>query len=326
MQYYPWIVNLELTNACNLECIFCNHRELKKSMKIKSLDEAILRNILSEITRWKRDIKCYELGLVGLGEPTIDDQLFDHLQIINEFSNKFQRISLNTNAVNLDKNIILLLLQSPINAITFSLNASNKTNYINLMGRDFFEQVIRNLDLFFQTLNDTPNKDISASIQLIDSQNNQLDEFFDLLPHLKNSKNVNVFIRKVYRKPSIDRANNLINIYRSGEPEIYPCWDIYTRLYIDVNGFMYPCTIGNDCYRESSNLCLGNVQNQSLLHLFNSSKIKNARSDAQKGKLAFPECKDCNIWSLTPNNFIWNHGDQSWMIKEKTIRAYGLKG
>ena len=63
----PWIINLELTNACNLSCIFCDYPVLKRKMSIKEMDERLLEKVFLNI---KAD-KIYELGLVGLGEPTL---------------------------------------------------------------------------------------------------------------------------------------------------------------------------------------------------------------------------------------------------------------
>lgn len=65
----PWIINIELTNACNLECCFCDHAVLKKKMAIKYMDDSLLKKVFSDIEEHEHDNKIYELGLVGLGEP-----------------------------------------------------------------------------------------------------------------------------------------------------------------------------------------------------------------------------------------------------------------
>ena len=46
----PSIINLELTNKCNLNCIFCDRPVLKRSMKIGDMDENLLISILESVS------------------------------------------------------------------------------------------------------------------------------------------------------------------------------------------------------------------------------------------------------------------------------------
>ena len=135
-----WIINLELTNACNLECVFCDHVILKKEMSIKSMDNKLLTKILSGVKEEVKDGKIYELGLVGLGEPTLDKHLMKHLDIINEYTFLFERISINSNLVSMKQKLTEVLLNSQINTYTFSVNASNRESYRKMMGMDRFNQ------------------------------------------------------------------------------------------------------------------------------------------------------------------------------------------
>ena len=53
----PWIVNIELTNLCNLECVFCDHPKLKKKMKMKEMESVLLEKILSPDTLQVKPVK-----------------------------------------------------------------------------------------------------------------------------------------------------------------------------------------------------------------------------------------------------------------------------
>ena len=316
----PWIINLELTNACNLSCIFCDYPVLKRKMSIKEMDERLLEKVFLNI---KAD-KIYELGLVGLGEPTLARSLGRHLQIINAHADIFERITFNSNLVTLNKKTAEVLLNSRINTYTFSVNASNRQAYQKMMGKDKFDVVIENLKSFLSLVKGQRVKP-RIDVQLFDFEQNNMDELKKLLPETTDL-NVNFFCRKLYNKPVLKESSEHLNIHMPGDDARYPCWDIYTRIYIDVEGNLYPCTIGNDSYREASNLCLGNILEDTTLNLFNNLKIQEARHKAEKGFLPFPECGICNIWSLTPNNFEWDASDQIWRKKEKQVRAYGLRG
>ena len=323
-QKIPWIINLELTNACNLACVFCDHKILKKKMLLEEMDEWLLKKILTDIrTGQAVNGRVYELGLVGLGEPTLDRNLRKHLVIVNEYADLFERISLNSNLVSLTPKIAERLLDSEINVYTFSVNASNRKVYRKMMSRDKFTQVIKNLRDFLTLYTERRSAAI-VEVQVLDSPENDLAELKSEVPESADVQ-VIFFTRKVYSKPILQKGQKLLRIHDPGLPERYPCWDIYTRAYIDVQGNFYPCTIGNDCYRETSKLCLGSVHDNTVLALFNNMTIRRSRQRSERGDLPFPECEICNVWSLTPNNFWWDSESRTWKLKKKQIRAYGLK-
>lgn len=327
----PWIVNLELTNACNLACVFCDHSAfMAKGMACRDMDSTILKSALrgfgdetfhDSTLQDLGNATLHELGLVGLGEPTLDRHLAEHLEIIGRFSSCFGRVSINSNLVSLTEPVAKLLLGSCINVYTFSLNASNREAYHKMMGRDCFESALSNLRGFL-SLRRADKRPLDVSIQLFDSPENSEDELVQRLPELENTR---IFTRAIYSKPIIPGDTPLLKVRRPESPRRYPCWDIYSRIYVDVEGNVYPCTIGNDCYRGGSALCLGNLQQHSLLGLFNCDRVQRARCHAESGRLAFPECESCNVWALTPNNFHWDTAANRWTTKEQPVRAYGLK-
>ncbi len=319
----PWIINLELTNLCQLECVFCDHPVFKKKMRLGCMEDSLLRKILSDIDRDWGDEKIHELGLVGLGEPTLDKRWSQHLGIISEYAHRFDRISLNSNLVSLNAKKSKEVLGSAVNAFTFSINASNRDHYLDMMGTDQFDRVVENFTHFLKALQEA-KKDVSIDVQVFDSEKSSVEELIQFFPSARDQE-VNFFSRKVYSKPVIKEGSEVVNLHVPDSDQRYPCWDIYTRIYIDIEGFLYPCTIGNDSYRQESELCLGNVQQSSVYNIFNSERNQKARKLFENGKLGYPECKDCNIWSLTPNNFNWSDEEGTWLRKTKHLRAYSLK-
>jgi radical SAM protein with 4Fe4S-binding SPASM domain len=321
----PWIINLELTNACNLSCIFCDYPILKKKMNISEMSNKLMQKIFSDVLELKKVTggKIHELGLVGLGEPTLD-RLFDsHISIVSDYAEHFERVSLNSNLVSLKPERVETLLNSGVNTYTFSVNASNRETYKQMMGADLFDAVINNLNYFLAKLSEMSKK-VMVDLQVVESKHNSVEELKDLIP-LAGELNINIFFRKMYSKPVIQESTDLVDIFDAKGMERYPCWDIYSRIYIDYEGNVYPCTIGNDSYRETSGFCLGNVERNSILEIFNNKRISEARERNEKGGPAFPECSECNIWSIQPNNFIFDINEKVWKKKESQKRAFGLK-
>lgn len=303
----PQIINIELTNRCNLNCVFCDHGRLKGRMKLGQFDSALLTKILDACSVHN----IYELGLVGLGEPLLDTQLSEHLGIIRRYDNNFARISLNTNGVAMSRQRSERILDSSVNLVTFSLNASNPAAYRKLMGKDLFHQVVRNIQRFVRLRAMRGRKDLGVSVQYMASTFNDKMELEAYLGDLKNS-DVEIYNRHIYNKPILERQKQVpVNLNKPGEERRYPCWSMYSRIYIDIEGNIYPCTIGNDCHRGTSHLNIGNVQHENLIDIFNNPEMRRARSDAEIGRTSFPECEACTVWSLLPNNFRWEKN--GWM-------------
>jgi radical SAM protein with 4Fe4S-binding SPASM domain len=295
----PSIINLELTNRCNLECVFCDHPALKRTMRKGDMPVDMLEGLLEGLG----NTPVYELGLVGLGEPTLDKLLTQHLEVISRYRKLFTRISLNSNAVPMTKAKAQMVLASPINLVTFSLNSTNRASYKELMLFDKFDVAVKNIRDFMQMRQESGRDDLKISVQFMSSRLNATDEMQELFSEYL-TEDVIVYNRHVFHKPALDNdQEHLLDQTSSNGDSRYPCWSMYSRAYIDIDGNVYPCTIGNDSYRENGSLLIGNLADSTLIEVFNQQHIEEARRRAEDGKLPFSECEDCTIWSLLPNNF-----------------------
>ncbi len=314
----PDIVNIELTNACNLECVFCDWPALRKNMKIGAIDTSLLEKIVSEAASFKP----YEIGVVGLGDPLLDPHLSDHLAIINNYKSAFERISLNTNGVVLTPEKTDLICDSCINHVTFSLNATNKSMYEHYMKYDYFDKVIGNIRSFVRQRNRKRKETLAINVQAMGVRQEDLEEL-QILFKKEIDDGVYVFLREIYNKPAL-RDAHIDQEKREIGAKRYPCWSLYSRIYIDVAGNLYPCTIGNDCYRENSDLCIGSIREKNIMQLFNDVHLVERRDRSCRGELPFKECDICNVWTLLPNNFVWSESQNKWVCHNDETRLDSL--
>lgn len=311
----PAIINLELTNRCNLECVFCDHPILKRRMRKGEMSVDLLRRLFEGLGGQT----VYELGLVGLGEPTLDKDFDKHLMVITDHRHLFTRISLNSNAVVLTDRKIDQILASPINLVTFSLNATDKQGYIELMKFDKFDAAVANIRKFMQKRLDAGRTDLKVSVQFMSSKLNAMERMEALFAEYL-TEDVIVYNRFVFHKPALDDATEgVVDINNADFANRPPCWSMYSRVYVDIDGNVYPCTIGNDSYRESSALNLGNLADATVLEIFNNERIRTGRAVAEQGGIPFPECEKCTLWALFPNNF--HHENGRWTANDDTIRV-----
>lgn len=109
-------VALEITNCCNLACSHCY-------LNIRKPDEALGTQTPLTALEWEQLIaRLYEVGVIEIkltgGEPLVHPDFSKILAIINKFS---FAVSINTNALLIDKNVVEMLLKTPLLGIAVSL-------------------------------------------------------------------------------------------------------------------------------------------------------------------------------------------------------------
>jgi len=311
----PERICLELTNYCDLACVFCDRQRLKhEGMALDDMSGALFQKILKDIGAvYSRRDKLDTLVLVGLGEPLLTRDLGKRLEEILTYAHVFRNIELTSNGTSLTEQKAKMLLESAVNCFTFSVNFTDRDVYARMMGKDRFDRVIENVRNFLKLKKEKGNR-ASVNIQLFaepEAADRDLEKMKSFFPEAAKDPRAVFHIQPVYNKPAVQENKAVLDVITSAKQR-HPCWCLYSIVYIDIEGFVYPCTIGNDCYRKTSSLNIGNIFNKSLAEIFNDDSIVQGRERAESGQLPFAECRDCNIWAIMPNIFRYNRNKRRW--------------
>jgi radical SAM protein with 4Fe4S-binding SPASM domain len=114
----PFIINFEVTNQCNLECVFCC-AQLSKYRR-KDLSKEKILEIIAKIA--SEDV--YSIFLTG-GEPFMRDDL---PQFVKECLDYGMNVSLSTNGTKATKRISRMIASTGLDEIQVSIHAPNNTN------------------------------------------------------------------------------------------------------------------------------------------------------------------------------------------------------
>ena len=131
----PRIVQIEVTNRCNLRCIFCSHA--LEEMEEGSLSDELVEPLL-ELTR-----SAQEVILFGYGEPLLAKSFYRFLEEC-----RAARLSFYTNGVLLTKakaEEVFSHARRPIFSITFSVDGATAATYDSIRGEGNFERVLHNI-------------------------------------------------------------------------------------------------------------------------------------------------------------------------------------
>jgi len=132
----PEKVTLNITNRCNLHCLYCAVSSTKNDPGDLSLEE--WKKVIDELAR----IKVFNLIISG-GEPFIRPDFYKILKHILKYH---FRLSINTNGTLLDEEVLSLLAQSRrLDNIQVSLDGPNSTVHDYIRGDGTFEMLMETI-------------------------------------------------------------------------------------------------------------------------------------------------------------------------------------
>lgn len=189
---YPSLMEFELSNTCNLECIMCNgefsssiRKNREKKPPIEEVYGANFVQQLEEFIPWLDEVKFYG------GEPFLVDiyyEIWERIAILNPTC----KISVQTNATVLNSRLKELLNKKSFN-LNISLDSLEKSNYETIRVNAKLETVMENIQFFRQYAKE---KDTFFGISCCAMRDNwrELPAFIDFC----NSMNVSVYFHTVW--------------------------------------------------------------------------------------------------------------------------------
>jgi MoaA/NifB/PqqE/SkfB family radical SAM enzyme len=303
----PPMVQVEVTNKCNLNCVFCSRHD--HDLALGDLPPDLVPDILS----FSR--KSRELIPFGYGEPLV-------AKVFNEFMCRGlgATFSFTTNGVLLTQETFGRLVQEsgrPIKQITFSIDGANPDTYGAVRERSSFDKVWQNLEdaneykkrhslklpelwinfvamkRNIEELPEMVRKAADAGVSRIivfhlvvwDEEREQEC----LLFHQELASEMFISAAKVADEcgVTLDLPIDFRAAAGSAKPDGIPrCYQPWSYTYIRHDGVVQACCFSND-------FVMGNLADQSLSEIWNGEKYRRFRSEVNS---APPRaCRECEL-------------------------------
>jgi SynChlorMet cassette radical SAM/SPASM protein ScmE len=316
----PQKVTLNITNKCNLECLYCGVSSTKNQPGDLSLEE--WKKVVDELAQ----IKVFQLLISG-GEPFMRSDLSEILDHILRYH---FRISINTNGTLIDDEIISQACNSGrLDVIQVSLDGPDSQTHDRIRGKGSFERTIRGVETlrrwkacfsFFVVVSQN-NKDSLQQIVRLSKrlgasqisfspllpQGSALSHFNDLFLFFDERKEVEAELKELKKKYSRFIGGSLIKtiermheVSRIDIPDqkstkahkITSCFGSVSECSIRPDGWVVPCNRLWD-YR------VGNIKEEGFGSIWLYSEgFKKFRERYTRRMDSFVECKDCIYASL----------------------------
>ena len=275
-------IYVEITNICNLKCAFCPDTKREKEF-MKAQDFSIIAKKIKGFTNL--------ITLHVKGEPLMHPELDKILRLCEE--NNLQ-VNITTNGTLLKEKRNILFNNSALRQLNISLHSLNQNEEM----KESYDEYLKNI---FEAVDELTslNKNLYISYRLWNLKNiSENDENHSILNKLQEKYNMENLKEIAKENEFVELSKNIFlnqdiefswpNIDGKIISEYGTCRALRDQIAILVNGDVVPC-----CLDQNGEIKLGNIFENSLEEILNSSLSKSIKKGFEEGKLVHNLCKKC---------------------------------
>lgn len=268
---------IELTNICNHKCIFCANQKMTRKKGFINLD--FVKKILKEAY----ELGIREVGFYTTGEPFVSADLENCIELAKKAGMDYVYITTN-GALALPERI-QNSIESGLDSIKFSINGTNRKNYMFIHGKDDFHTVYENLKFCYEYRKKTDKKyNIFVSHVITKYTEKHLEEFKEKFQKISDE----IFFIQAQNQGGLMPEINEHLINKEQAVSKQGCNLLFNAINITYEGYMTACS---EDFENA--LVVADLNKCSLMDAWHSSEFVNLRKRYLDGKLQGTLCKCC---------------------------------
>lgn len=260
---FPLIIDIELTNACNLQCSFCSRQIMEREKGFMS--EEILKKVIDECAKHRTAIR-----FIRWGEPFLHPQIIEFCKYVKS---KGLPLHITTNGLLLNKELCKGIIDSGVDSIIFSMQGLTKEEYEKERNNNQYDTLRTNIKLLSLMRMGKPYMMITCTttdstdptefknywLQYVDEVEVGRTNYARLNPMVKYNY---IVCKEVNRKLSVDwdgkvtaccgDYDNLLTIGDVNKSSLYDIWNGNPKLesirILLANGCHRSLTLCSKCY------------------------------------------------------------------------------
>lgn len=283
---FPFLVDLELTNHCNLQCIFCGQRAMTRHKGFMS--EKILKKIVDECLKYNTPIR-----FIRWGEPFLHPKIIDFVKYIKS---KGLLLHITNNGLVIKESQMKDLIELRLDSIIFSFQGATKKQYELMRNNQRHDELKAKVLKMVELRGDREKPFIHISSTMTNETKEEIDDFVNYWGHIVDSVGTgktNLSRISALQIKSFEAMSKL-DVLKKQETikKCYaPCTEVYQKLSVDWDGKVTCC-----CEDFDNFLTVGGLTAQStLFDIWNNSKeLKIFRGLLDKNKhKCLTLCSNC---------------------------------
>ncbi|WP_320040094.1 radical SAM protein [uncultured Desulfobacter sp.] len=276
---WPLLLDLELTNACNLNCLQCWRHDMHRN--ITQLDLKIVRKIFRDASRSVRGIR-----FIGHGENLLHPDFFI---LALEAKKLGFLVHLTTNGLLLTPKRIRQLLELELDSIVFSFQGTDKEGYEEMRRNKGYDRLCNIIQELVQQRGKSPLPYVVVNTTTLDETDEQIEAFRQRWIPIVDE--VGHWFTTLERLEHLEHVQNLLPRQRIRQAMVgrVRCIEIHTKLSINSDGQACLC-----CNDYNGELAVGSVYEQGIEQLWNSERAQALRKMIDKDYRSVPFCQKCS--------------------------------
>lgn len=298
--FFPPIVYIEPTNACNCNCVICPRKSMTRRRGYMKMP--LFEKIIEQITGTGPS----EIRLFNFGEPTLHPELPAMIKRCREAK---LGASIQSNGVWLPEKLVEELLDAGLNGIGVSVNGLDENEYGTIRPGHKMEKVVSNL-LRARAVANRKNKPffihITAQILKSDigSRRPEIDAYAKKWLQIANKvavSGLSLYDNIMFANKGSVTKSLTANLPRKGDADV-ACLEPFNRLIIKWDGRVTVC-----CADYDAKYVVGDTNTDSLPEIWGSDKMQAIRDVVKNRRYSsHPLCRECPIFYSGQFNIVYN--------------------
>lgn len=287
-------LNIEISNYCNEDCIYCIYAAQGIHKKGKLIDESLFKHI----TREAYELGITDVGLYMKGEPLINPKICDYIYYLKKEIG-FSYVYISTNGILLNKQKLIDLVNAGIDSIKFSLSAVDCASFIKHHGVDKYEVVVQNIQNAYEyrkqnNLNYKLYMFVILTKYNVEQKHLFEEQFSPYVDEIVFSSVLDGIIELKGLKEYL-----MIDDQHCGSNSL-PCPDLFNRIAIDEDGYLCLC-----CFSGHSLTRVLDIKKMKLKDALYSKEMQEIRKRHIQGKVEHTICNRC-VYGIKETMYSFN--------------------
>lgn len=276
---YPLLLDLELTNACNLDCLQCWRHDMQRPLT--RLDPALVRELLVQAAGRVAGVR-----FIGQGESLLHPDFADLAQAAKDLG---LLTHLTTNGLLLTPELAGRIIEMGLDSVVFSFQGTDKAGYEFMRRNRKYDQLCATIREFSQLRGSRRLPYLVVNTTILDETPDQVRAFQESWKGWADE--VGYWYTTLERIAHLEHVKELLprQRIRQAMQGRVRCIEAHTKLSINSDGAATLC-----CNDYNGQLAVGRIQDHSLADLWTGERAARLRRAIASEHGQPPFCRLCS--------------------------------
>ncbi len=259
---FPYLLDVELTNHCNLSCLFCGQQAMTRSKGFMS--EKILNRIVDECKKYHTPIR-----FIRWGEPFLHPQIIDFCKYVKS---KGLILHITNNGLAIKESQMKELIELEVDSLVFSFQGATKKQYELMRDNRRYEELKENVTNMVRLRRDKEKPFVHISSTMTSETKEEIETFINQWCYIVDSIGIGktnlsrLSAHQINSFKTIDEVE-LLKKQETIKKCYKECAEVYQKLSVDWDGKVTCC-----CGDFDNFLVVGDLTQATLFDIWNNSK------------------------------------------------------